>query len=214
MKKIKNIIFDLGGVIYDIRYENVAEAFVSHGVTNLSDIYSRTSQTHEMDLFEMGLMSVEEMREGIKQLADAPLTDQDVDDIYNAILVDMPAMRVALLLALREKYKVFLFSNTNQINYEYFTKYTKDKFGFDVFEKCFDAAYFSHLMHKRKPAADGFLQILDEQHLDPEETVFIDDNEPNLAGAREAGMRGYWLHDKDILDLFDDRFDPIPELEG
>ena len=55
MDAISNIIFDLGGVVYDICYENVANAFVQHGVTNLGEFYSRSFQTHEMDLLEEGL---------------------------------------------------------------------------------------------------------------------------------------------------------------
>jgi len=212
MQELKNIIFDLGGVIYDIRYENIPEAFIAHGVTNMSEIYTRSNQTHEMDLYEEGLISTPEVRKVIQHYSDAPLSDQDVDDILNAILVDVPGRRVATLLALREKYRVILYSNTNDINYQYYTQHMKELFGFDIFERCFHAAYFSHIMHIRKPKSEGFELIMKEQRLKPEETVFIDDNEPNLAGARAVGMRGYWLHDKDMTDLFDEHFNAIPEL--
>lgn len=206
MKNIKNLIFDLGGVIYDIRYENVAEAFVRHGVTNLSDIFSRSFQTREIDLFEEGRLSPDEIRVGIASLANAPLSGEDVDDILNAILIDIPAHRVACLLALKEKYNVFLFSNTNQINYDFYTTRMKEKFGFDIFDRCFHKAYFSHIMHIRKPAAEGFQMILDEQHLCPSETLFIDDNAPNFVGARQVGMKVFHLHDMDMTEMFDDGF--------
>lgn len=207
MSHIKNLIFDLGGVVYDIRYENIAEAFLAHGVTNLSGIYSRTFQTHEMDLYEEGLISSDEVRRGLQALANAPLTDQEVDDILNAILIDLPPHRISLLLALKQKYRVILYSNTNDINYQFFTRQMMREYGFDVFSRCFHKAYFSHILHLRKPKPDGFRQILLEQGLKPEETLFIDDNEPNLAGARTVGIHGLWLQPgRDIQELFDERF--------
>ncbi|MBP5190021.1 MAG: HAD family phosphatase [Bacteroidales bacterium] len=203
MKEIKNIIFDFGGVIHDIRYENVGEAFVRHGITNLGNFYSKDFQTEEMDLFEKGLLSPAEYRDYIRRMTGHDLSDSDIDDIVNAILIDVPAERVELLIQLRDKYSVYLFSNTNQINYDCFTVRLKAKFGFDIFERCFDAAYFSQFMHCRKPSPDGFRQIIAEQHLDPDKTIFIDDIAKNLDGARAVGIHGLHLANGTILDLFD-----------
>ncbi len=201
---IKNIIFDFGGVIHDIRYENVGEAFVRHGVTHLGDFYTKDFQTPEMDLFEKGMLSPAEYREYIRRTTGHNLSDSDIDDIVNAILIDVPRERVELLLKLRQRYKVFLFSNTNQINYDCFTVRLKEQYGFDIFSECFDAAYFSHFMHLRKPAKEGFELILREQHLVPDETLFIDDIAKNLEGARAAGIHGLHLSTGSILDLFNE----------
>lgn len=206
MQKIKNIIFDFGGVIHDIRYENVTEAFARHGVNGLEKFYSKDFQTKEMDLIEKGLISPEEYRDYIRRMTGKELSDNIVDEIVNAILIDVPSERVELLLNLRKYYKLFLFSNTNQINYECFTARLKQKFGFDIFEKCFDAAYFSHFMHTRKPDPEGFKQIVQEQHLVPDETVFIDDIAKNLDGAHTVGIHGLHLAEGTIIDLFDENF--------
>lgn len=206
MQKIKNIIFDFGGVIHDIRYENVTEAFARHGVNGLGKFYSKDFQTKEMDLFEKGLISPEEYRDYIRRMTGKELSDNIVDEIVNAILIDVPSERVELLLNLRKNYKLFLFSNTNQINYECFTAHLIQKFGFDIFEKCFDAAYFSHFMHTRKPDPEGFKQIVQEQHLVPDETVFIDDIAKNLDGAHTVGIHGLHLAEGTIIDLFDENF--------
>lgn len=203
MINLKNIIFDLGGVVYDIRYENVAEAFVRHGVDNLGDFYSKKFQTREMDLFEIGLMSAADYRDYLRRMSGKALTDSELDEIVNAILIDVPRERVELLRRLRSRYGVYLFSNTNEINYNCFTKHLRNKYGFDVFAECFDAAYFSHQMHLRKPAREGFERIIAEQHLNPADTLFIDDIEGNLRGAREAGLHGYHLASGSIVDLFD-----------
>ncbi|MBO7490046.1 MAG: HAD family phosphatase [Bacteroidales bacterium] len=203
MNRIRNIIFDFGGVIHDIRYENVGEAFIKHGVTDLGTFYSKDFQTPEMDLFEKGLLSPAQYRDYIRRMTGKNLSDNDIDDIVNAILIDVPRERVELLIKLRKNYKVFLFSNTNQINYDCFTVKLKQKYGFDIFQECFDAAYFSQFMHCRKPATEGFERIIEEQHLVPSETLFIDDIEKNLDGARAVGINGLHLASGSILDLFD-----------
>lgn len=203
MTEIHNIIFDFGGVIHDIRYENVSEAFVKHGITRLGTFYSKDFQTPEMDQFEKGLLSPVQYREYIRQATGTNLSDKDIDDIVNAILIDVPRERVELLIKIRQHYKVFLFSNTNQINYDCFTAKLQQKYGFDIFQRCFDAAYFSHFMHCRKPSPEGFKRIIAEQHLIPSETLFIDDIEKNLDGARAVGINGLHLASGTILDLFD-----------
>ncbi len=207
MNRIYNIIFDLGGVIYDIRYENIADAFVRHGVTNLGNFFSRSFQTNEMDLFEEGKMSEASFRDYVRHITQAPLTDTEIDEIINAILIDIPAHRIALLLALRKKYRVYLYSNTNETNYKCYTEGMKRKFGFDVFSECFDHAYFSHLMGIRKPALEGFQLIVSDNGLRPEETVFIDDNMPNVEAALRAGIHGCYLDPAhDVGTLFDEGF--------
>ncbi len=203
MTHIENIIFDFGGVIHDIRYENVEEALMKHGIRDIGRFYSKDFQTREMDMFEKGLMSPTEYRDYIRSLASIQLTDVDVDDIVNAILIDVPKERVELLLKVRHNYHTYLFSNTNQINYDCFSARLKEKFGFDIFKECFDDAYFSHEMHCRKPSPEGFRRIIAEQHLDPGLTLFIDDIAKNLEGAEEVGLIGYHLSEGSIVDLFD-----------
>lgn len=202
---IKNIIFDLGGVIYDIRYENIADRFRSYGLQDFEKYYTQLSQTPTIDQFEEGRISPAEFRDYIRGISPIPITDTQIDDAWNAILIEIPKLRWQLLGGLRIKYNTFLFSNTNQINYDCFTVRLKEKFGFDIFERCFDAAYFSHFMHTRKPSPEGFERIIREQGLVPDETVFIDDIAKNLEGAEAVGIYGLHLAQGTILDLFDNK---------
>ena len=191
----KNIIFDLGGVIYDIRYENIPEAFARMGAGNLISMYSKAQQTDFIDRYEEGLISSADFCEEIRKLSSVPLTDEQIREAWNAILIDVPAPRVDFLLKLKEKYNLFLFSNTNQFNYECFTAYLNKKYGFDFFGTIFKAAYFSHILHIRKPKEEGFRRIIQEQQLNPAETLFIDDSPQHIEGARRCGLLAYHLKD-------------------
>ena len=190
---IKNIIFDLGGVIYDIRYENIADKFRSYGITEFEKLYSKASQTDTIDLFEEGKISPAEFRDYLRTLSSVSLSDEQIDEAWNAILIGIPKERLELLGMLRLKYNIFLYSNTNQINYDKFTSELREKYGFDIFEVTFKKAYFSQILHIRKPKAEGFKAILSEQGLNPEETLFIDDSPQHIEAARKVGINAYHL---------------------
>ncbi len=203
---IKNIIFDLGGVIYDIRYENIPEAFARMGAGNLVSLYSKAKQTDFIDRYEEGLISSDDFCEEIRRLSEVPLTNEQIKEAWNAILIDVPAPRVDFLLKLKERYNLYLFSNTNQFNYDCFTAHLKQKYGFDFFETIFKAAYFSHILHIRKPKVEGFQRIMQEQQLNPAETLFIDDSPQHVEGARRCGLQAYHLQDErsiEFLDIWD-----------
>lgn len=197
---IKNIIFDLGGVIYDIRYENIPEAFARMGAGNLVSLYSKAKQTDFIDRYEEGLMSSDDFCEEIHRLSEVPLTNEQIKEAWNAILIDVPAPRVDFLLKLKERYNLYLFSNTNQFNYDCFTAHLKRKYGFDFFGTIFKAAYFSHILHIRKPKAEGFQKIMQEQQLNPAETLFIDDSPQHVEGARRCGLQAYHLKDDEKIE--------------
>ena len=77
------------------------------------------------------------------------------------------------------------------------------KYGFNPFEVSFKKAYFSQLMHTRKPKPDGFQMIIDENDLNPAETLFIDDNSANVEAAKSLGLHTYLMpKDKKLEQLF------------
>lgn len=199
---IRNIIFDLGGVIYDIRYQNVPEAFAQFGFPNFDQIYTQAAQSGPIDLFEEGNISVEEFRAYIRSISPVSLTDSQIDDAWNSIIIDVPAKRVEMLKKLKSQYRIFLFSNTNQLNYNKFTVQLRKKFGYDIFDELFEKAYFSHTMHLRKPSLEGFLRILTEQHLLADETLFIDDTIRHIEAAKRVGLHTYLLpKDEDLVEM-------------
>ena len=191
---IKNIIFDLGGVLYDIRYENIADTFRSYGLQNFEKLYAQAEQVAEIDLFEEGKITPMQFRSFIRSLSSINLSDQQIDDAWNAILIDLPEVRLEILKKLKKKYRIFLFSNTNEINCIEFVRFVIEKFGENIFENHFEKAYYSHTLGIKKPKLEAFQQICLEQNLIPAETLFIDDTERHILGAQKAGMQVFWLH--------------------
>ena len=202
MQQIKNIIFDLGGIFLNIDFAKTEQSFVSLGITHFQTLYT---QHHSSDLFELletGKLSPEDFCEAFRKETNSNLTDEQITTAWNALLLDFPLERIQWLESISEKYNVYLFSNTNKIHYDAFMTNFPLHTGLPDFNKYFIKAYYSHEMGLRKPYAESFRYILDEQNLIAAETLFIDDTYKNIEGAKQAGLHTVHLvSPKTVLDL-------------
>lgn len=191
LKTFENIIFDLGGVIVGLDESLTREKF--RQLLGLED-YSSGPYSKVFKDFETGDISSKSFRSAVKKIASdngyPPPTDVQIDDAWNAMILKVPHTNIELLRKLSKKYRVFLLSNTNAIHLEYFSKHAfYDGFSFEEFEGLFLNTYYSHLIGARKPCASAYRVVIDENELNPQTTLFIDDNPPNFAGAHELGIR-------------------------
>jgi HAD superfamily hydrolase (TIGR01549 family) len=188
MQQTKAIIFDLGGVLLNIDFRLSEKAFVELGVTNFADFFN---QFHSNDLFrklETGMddaLFYNDFRAG----TGLQLSDEQIRDAWNALLQDYRPESVAVLPQLREKYKLYLLSNTNEIHLQEFQRrYEIWKPG-ELFDDLFDAAYYSHRIGHRKPNASAFEYVLEKHNLIAAETMFIDDSINNIEAAQQLGLQ-------------------------
>ena len=198
LEGVKNIIFDLGGVILNIDYQITVEAFKKLGIDDFEEIFSQYKQSTLSDDFETGRITELEFYEGIKTISGKDFTFEEYKNAWNALLLDLPKERINILKKLSEKYRLFLFSNTNETHYkEFVTKVESD------FNTIFEKTYYSHQFGKRKPDSDSFLSILKENNLIIEETLFVDDSIQHIESANLLGIRTLLIQEKPITELFD-----------
>ena len=194
MNNIKNIIFDYGNVIFHIDFKRVAEAWKALGIDNADEFYGHRKQDDIFNALERGEITPPAFRDRIRELAHKPeLTDQQIDDAWNAIFIGIPKGNHELLLQLKDKYRTFLLSNINAIHYDYVHDYLKREYNIDDNSGLFEKVYYSHLVGKRKPDAEIFEQVLHENNLDPAETLFIDDSPQHLETAKKLGLQTYLM---------------------
>lgn len=199
------IIFDLGGVILNIDYHKTIEAFKSLGVTNFEALYTQAKQNNVFDDFETGKISEIEFRNYIRKISNTNLTDDQIDLAWNAMLLDLPMSRVELLNSLKEKYPIYLYSNTNSIHLKAFRQIIRSSYDNELLlESLFLKTYYSHEIGMRKPNQDGFLKIVANHNLEIGLTLFIDDSEQHIKGAKVVGLQTVWLKDKTIEELFEE----------
>ncbi len=193
MQNIKNIIFDLGGVILNLDIKRTEDAFAAMGVTRLGDQFGLGHAASSFKDYEIGKISDQQFVQSIKELAGLSVSDERVIDGWNAMLMDFPPERIALLDELGKRYRIFLFSNTNALHLSALQQIYRDAFGDRNLDDHFEKAYYSHLLGMRKPASESYLHILRENGLEGSETLFVDDALVNVEGADAAGLQGFHL---------------------
>ncbi len=199
------IIFDLGGVILNIDPFRTVEQMQQLGIRNFEAVYAHLKQNQTLNDLERGLISQRTFLDRIKSDSGVDLSDEQVLRAWNALLLDFPRERIALLKRLKEtaRFRTFLLSNTNAIHYQVYTRMLQDHHSVQGLEELFDKAYFSHQLHMRKPDAEIYEYVLKDARMDPRRTLFIDDALANIEAARKLGISGYHLTDgASITDLF------------
>ena len=203
MKKCKAIIFDLGAVILNINYQNTINEFTKLGVKNAATFYSKKVQTDLFNQIETGMISSNQFLKALQKKTNNANIIQ-VEQAWNAMLLDLPEERLQLIKKLKDNHNIYLLSNTNAIHINAFKEQLGDK-KWLAFCELFDKMYLSHELGLRKPDVKIFEYILKEQKLKAEEVFFIDDSPQHIAGAKKLGIHSHHLLDnEDIITLFPD----------
>ena len=197
-KKVRNIIFDLGGVLVDLDFKAAINGLQEAGFANVKEQLLAFDREGIFQKFELGEMNADEFRAAIRENSTVTLTDEEVDALWNLMLLEVPREKLELILELRGKYMVYLLSNTNSIHWDYVCKNAFNYRGFRV-EDYFEETFLSYEMHLAKPDKAIFEKVLHDANLLPEETLFIDDSEANCKAAEEVGIHAHHYHIGDDL---------------
>jgi len=208
MRNIHNIIFDYGNVIFQIDFLKTRQAFQALGIQDADSFFSHKKQHNLFDELDMGKISAAEFYEGIRKVSGRnELSDDQIRDAWNALLIGVPKENHDILLEMKSKYRTFLLSNNNEIHYHFLMNYLKENFGLADNSGFFEKDYYSHLMGMRKPNRDIFEFVINEHKLVPEETLFIDDSPQHLLTAKELGIQTALLTSPDTLQKLVKRLD-------
>src|SRR5216684_3820978 len=130
MQGIKNIIFDLGGVIINLDNQRTEDAFVAMGVHRFRDYFGHGFAASFFKDYEVGKISDQQFIDSLKELGGlSEVPDQTIVDAWNALLLDFPPERIQFLRDLRPRYRLFLFSNTNALHLAALRQTYRDAFG-------------------------------------------------------------------------------------
>ena len=201
-KNIKNIVFDLGGVLVDLDFKAAINGLQEAGFANVKEQLMAFDRGGIFQKFEVGEITADEFRTAIRENSTVTLTDEEVDALWNLMLLEIPREKLELILELRGKYMVYLLSNTNSIHWDYVCKNAFNYRGFRV-EDYFEETFLSYEMHLAKPDKAIFEKMLHDANLLAEETLFIDDSEANCKAAEEVGIHAHHYHiGDDLTEIF------------
>jgi len=193
MQKIKNIIFDLGGVFIEVDYFKTQDAFINLGVTHFNQLYTQQHSSPLFALLETGKVTPGEFYNRFREVSGINLTNEQIRTAWCAMLGNFYTDALDWLTQVGQRYNIFLFSNTNKIHEDAFNITLQHQTGLNSIDGYFKKAYYSHTLGLRKPDVASYQAILDEQNLVAGETMFIDDSIKNVEGALQAGLQGLFL---------------------
>ena len=187
----KNIIFDLGNVLVKLNPEGCIGAFKAIGMGELVDTNPQSEGMKLMSKLGVGMITTEEFCEAARKLTGTDVTNEDIIDAANKMLVEIPDEKKERLLQLKKAgYRLFLLSNTIDIHWDYCVEllFPYQNHGVeDFFEHCF----LSQRMHLAKPDARIYEEVIRQANINPNETLFIDDLKENCEAAEKLGIHTF-----------------------
>jgi len=203
LKDYSAIIFDLGGVIINLDYQATVREFKRLGLKNFEAVFSKAQQAELADRFERGEINPDHFFEEISRIGCLTNSRKELENAWNAMLLDIPIERLELIEEIRKKIPVFLLSNTNLTHTLAYNRILENTTGKTSLNPWFNKIYLSYEVGKRKPEARIFQQVIDDNGLNPSSTLFIDDSPQHIVGARQVGLQTHHLEDgQDIRNLF------------
>ena len=199
---MKNIIFDLGGVIADLDIRGMVERFMALGwkpqagianfpregeetrvIRNLADLGPIAELIGRMDRGDIA--GLDFARLILKDCAPDTTLSQVVE-AYNSLIV-IPRERIEWIASLRQRYRILLLSNIGDLHWTYFQQECARQ-GVPV-SAMFDDIYVSYQLHTAKPEPAIFEHLIEDSGIVPADTLYIDDSPANIQMGASYGLR-------------------------
>ncbi len=204
MQLTKNLIFDLGGVIIELDLERSIDTFGSLVTQKTDDFRQAFWKSDFLTTYEVGRCTDVEFRQNVCDFFQTSMVDSDVDRAWNALLLHIPAERIALLKQLRKNHNLYLLSNTNAIHVKAVNQILYEQHQIENLNLLFDKVYYSHELGKRKPNAEIYEHVLADAGIKAEDSIFFDDSPLNVNGAEQVGIQTVLIKPQEftIIDFF------------
>ena len=188
---IRNLIFDLGGVIITLDPEEALRRFKSLGLENAEEQMDAYTQMGIFGQLEEGKISAEAFREELSRQVGREVTYDECRHAWLGYAKEVPQRNLDALLRLRsEGYRLILLSNTNPYMMSWVRSPEFDGHGHGI-DYYMDACYLSYQLGVMKPDTEFFHKVLVTEKIMASETLFLDDGPRNVAVASQMGIRTF-----------------------
>ena len=176
---LKNIVFDLGGVVVAHNEEGFRDKLGKFfDFVFGPDMKCVPSFWYDYDL---GLLTIDETAAEVAKFRDCDAATAKAHMLQAIALQEEVEPTVELIKELKAKgYKVYVLSNMSKEYIEFLRK-------LPIFEY-FDAQIISCELGLAKPDRKFYEHLLTSCELNPAETIFIDDRKDNVEAAAELGI--------------------------
>ena len=186
---IRNIIFDLGGVIIDIKRDSAVEALTELGVTESDKLLGKYEQKGVFLLLEEGQISDAELYDTLMPLCNHGTSCTDIKNAFERFLIGIPVERLKIIDKLRDAgYKTYVLSNTNPVFYNHWIANAFRQDGKSI-NDYFDGIVTSFEEQVCKPNPIIMQRLLRRYALNPAECLFLDDSAANCEMGESQGVK-------------------------
>lgn len=192
---IKNILFDLGGVILDISVQATLKSFYELNFPAMMLQYPGNMTTDLFFKYETGRLDTVGFRNEIRRITGNQVTNEEIDQAWNAMIVSIPEERTMLLKVLAQRYDLYMLSNTSPLHTPVFEKMYLEASGISMHE-AFKKIYYSYNIGYHKPDREAYEHVINDAGIRPEETLFLDDNIHNIKASQELGFQVIHIHER------------------
>lgn len=195
---IRNILFDLGGVILDIDVNATKQRFYELGLPAMFLQYPENMVTDIFFKYETGRLDTDGFRNEVRRLSGLEISDDEINQAWIAMLVGIPGERGALLDRLKERYSLYMLSNTSAMHVPVFEQMYLDTAGVTL-QSVFKRIYYSFEIGYHKPEIEAWEYVIKDSGIEPAETLFLDDNIHNIKTSQELGFKAIHIHERTSL---------------
>ena len=192
LKNIKNVVFDLGGVVCDLEMARVVEAFREIGMPKMAALMDPCYPAEVNERMESGQLSWEEACDEMRRIDNRPeVTNGEIEWVYREFLARVDRKKLEVIDRLRSQgLRTYVLSNTNPSAINIVRDRVREASGREL-ESYFDALYLSFELKILKPAPAIFEKMISLSGMNPSETLFIDDGSRNADTAHSLGFSVY-----------------------
>lgn len=192
LKDIKNIVFDLGGVICDLEVDRVVEAFHEIGMPKMAALMDPCYPAEVNERMESGKITWEEACDEMRRIDNRPeVTNEQIEWVYREFLSKVDPAKLTTIKRLREQgFHTYVLSNTNPTAINIVRDRVREAAGEEL-ESYFDALFLSYRIGILKPSPAIFERMIEQSGIKAEETLFIDDGSRNADTAHALGFAVY-----------------------
>jgi FMN phosphatase YigB (HAD superfamily) len=185
---IKNILLDMGGVVFIQDTDEAIRRFRKLGIVDTDKYMGAYGQKDFFLDIETGDIDTDEFcRRMALAIGKESVSWEEAQYCWLGFIKDVPVDRLHFLAQLRQHYHVCLLSNTNPFIMAYTRSKNFSKEGRPISDY-FDSLFCSCEMKAYKPHADMFQKALDADGMKASESLFIDDSSRNTDAARALGF--------------------------
>ena len=187
----QTLLLDLGGVVLGIDFRRVFRYWAEAAGVEEQRFYDHWSLDQAYKEHEIGQRDFLGYTQHLSTTLDVSMHPEQWLMGWNALWTE-PHRRVAALFpAIKQRFRLCAFSNTNAVHAASFLQRYPE-----VMDQ-FDELYLSHEVGVRKPAKGAFLQVCSLMETEPNQVIFLDDSKENVAGAVAAGLKAHLTRSED-----------------